>query len=478
MSAPAPSLVFDLLASLTKAEFRDFQRWLGGRSPRRCADWQRLGDFIYPKVRLRKLARLFPTPEEIYQNCLPDVDYSPSHWRRYQHAYLQEIETFLLERSRDQRPDRRRYELVEMYRQRGLDRHFNIRLAQARRQAATDPLADAESLLNAFYLERSAQRVNLQTNRSLAGDLLTQAATLRQSLLALELRHSCQQLAMARLQSSDVSQLEIRSQQLIDEAAGMAFYQQPAIELYTYAARLYLSQDQSTGDEAFQSFQKTLNNHLARFEPEEQRDLLLIAINYALRQANANRREFLPQLFELYRKGLEEEILYERGRLSIFTFTNAFGAALQIGQVDWAEQLLLQQYRLPPDRAEEVAALAAARLAFLRKDYDQVLKELQKADYRDFIHHMTARLMQLKVYFELDYYYLATSHISSTRQLLRRKKEKSYHLRNYRNIFRLAAQLLRQANASTEQQIKLRQQIETTNPCTEKSWLLDQLDQH
>ena len=94
---------------------------------------------------------------------------------------------------------------------------------------------------------------------------------------------------------------------------------------------------------------------------------------------------------------------------------------------------------------------------------------------KDFIHQLSAKIIQLKVYFETGDMQLLAAHIKNTRAFLRRVKDASYHKEIYVNIFSLTDQLMRLAPYDQRKRAALRQQILTTNPLTEREWLLEQL---
>jgi hypothetical protein len=89
---------------------------------------------------------------------------------------------------------------------------------------------------------------------------------------------------------------------------------------------------------------------------------------------------------------------------------------------------------------------------------------------------MTARIMQLKIYFERDNYNLLSAHLRSTRTLLRRRRHVGYHQTNYGNIFELAEQILRLPPGNVAAARALAERIRRTEPCTERDWLLTQVN--
>ncbi|NJO86547.1 MAG: hypothetical protein HC821_00170 [Lewinella sp.] len=64
--------------------------------------------------------------------------------------------------------------------------------------------------------------------------------------------------------------------------------------------------------------------------------------------------------------------------------------------------LFLEEHQpfLPPAAAAEVVALNRARLAYAAADFTAALRQLQHADYRDIVHLMNARSLQIKIYYE------------------------------------------------------------------------------
>ena len=204
---------------------------------------------------------------------------------------------------------------------------------------------------------------------------------------------------------------------------------------------------------------------------------MLMAINYGLRRANTGSEPAIESTFVLYKLGLELGLLHDRGRLSIFAFNNILGLAIRLKKVEWAAIFLdSHQHQLPEKGGNEVLALGRARLALANGQDGNALYYLQQADFKDFIHHLTARVIQLKIYFRQDSYTLLHSHIGSTRKLLTRRKRVGYHLQNYRNIFQLANAVIRLAPGEKKAKEQLRDRIQATDPCTERPWLLSVLD--
>ncbi|GJM17760.1 MAG: hypothetical protein DHS20C13_30870 [Thermodesulfobacteriota bacterium] len=170
--------------------------------------------------------------------------------------------------------------------------------------------------------------------------------------------------------------------------------------------------------------------------------------------------------------------MLENGVLSRFTYNNIAGIALRLQRLDWVEQFLYD-YRLllAKDQQEAAYSLNAARVSFLKKDYQQAIAYLQRADYKDFINNMVAKTILLKCYYELDEYDLLDYHLKTMRSFLRRKRRMGYHQQNYKNIVSFAFRLLSLKPGDKSAKSQLKQGIELTEPLTERKWLLKKVEE-
>jgi hypothetical protein len=290
-------------------------------------------------------------------------------------------------------------------------------------------------------------------------------------MMSYKLRLAC--LSIAHQRVSGASYNIAMLPEILALAPQAPYREEPAIAVYYNAYQMY----QAPNDEkAFQQFEYLLLKHLPHFPASEGRDLVLIGINFCIRQINKRGNIFFKEALALYRKGLEQDLLREDGYLTPFTYSNITIIAIRSGELEWAAQFL-EEYRpqLAPHRREGIHALNAARLAYHRGQHREALLQLHQFSDRDFIHQFSAKIIQLKIYYEAGDFQLLAAHIKNTRAYLRRIKHDSYHKQIYNNIFSLTDQLLKLSPYDKEKRAALRVLIETTEPLTEKEWLLAQL---
>ncbi|MEO0732106.1 MAG: hypothetical protein AAFZ52_04685 [Bacteroidota bacterium] len=461
------SLLQDLIVQLTTFERRRAAQWLD------CPLHNHRED-----VRLLFQRRLTGAPDTEAENQAEytalygeEEAYHPSRHRQVEHQLLKRLEAFLAWEHYQRDAFAAGRHLLHSYRERGLDEHHRTRLRRYRPGDRSDP----ERLHFDYLVATEKYDLALAANRGGSVDYQTAGRTLEHYQLALRLRQLCTTLAHQRLHraagDNPISQLEATLRAADTEEARA----EPFIHLYYLVARLQQAVP-GRAETTFRALIEGLTTNGHRLPATDQRNLLLLALNYGLRSLNAGWEPAIASTLALYRVGLDRDILHDRGVMSIFTFNNILALALRLQEVNWATEFL-ETYRedLPAPGGAEVVALGRARLAVANGEDGEALFHLQQADFRDFIHHLTARTLQLKIYFRQDSYTLLQSHLSSTRKLLTRRKGVGYHLQNYRNIFALANAVSRLAPGDTTARQQLRKKIDQTDPCTEKPWLLSLL---
>ncbi|MCB9296959.1 MAG: hypothetical protein H6559_28140 [Lewinellaceae bacterium] len=210
--------------------------------------------------------------------------------------------------------------------------------------------------------------------------------------------------------------------------------------------------------------------------PEERRPLFLLAINYGIRQFNDGQETYLKELFELYRTGLEEELLLPEGRLSRFAFKNIAAIALRLRQFEWAEGFIkeYQQY-LPPRHRENYVHFCLSKLRFEQGRLGQAMDRLRQVEYEDLFLSIDAKVMLMKIYYELQEYDALDSFLRSFERFLRRHRELTYHRENYLNVIYFTRKLLEMNPYDKEARAGLRREMEAAPTLTERAWLLERV---
>ncbi len=250
-----------------------------------------------------------------------------------------------------------------------------------------------------------------------------------------------------------------------------AHYQEEQV-LMLYYHGYYTLLEKEASFLALQAYWQVLDDRLAE---QEKRELLLLGINYCIKQLNMGRQDYIRKGFEWYRLGLKRGLLQEEGRLSLFAYSNMVALGLNLKEFDWVEQFLeTHSQHLPPTHQANYQQYNRAKLAFAKGDFSTTMQLLATAEYDDVLLNIGAKVLLLKIYYQEGSWEALEALLDSFRVFLSRKKMLSYHKKNYQNLIALTKRLAYLPNNKTAVE-QLRQKIEQTEPLTERAWLLEQL---
>lgn len=460
-------LAWEVIRQMSSQETRDFQTFLASPYYNTRQDMCDLFDFLAKKKKaIRPL-----TKNEVFKKVFPQKPFTEQEMRLLLSYLYRLLEKFLAVQNFHKNESSERKSLLSVFKQRNLNRHFRKTLNQAQKLHENSNQQHPEHYLEAYYLEREEYDILSSVGRTQELNLQQVEDNLDSAFISFKLRQAC--LARAH-EAVFNTQYNIRLlQALLEIAQADDFQKNPAIVIYYYCYRaLY---DVPT-EENFRLFREKLIELRPFFPQTEIRTLYLLAINYCIKQINKAKQSYLKEALDLYKSGLENDLLLENNRLSRFAFNNIVGIALHLDEYDWTEKFV-QEYsqNLKIEYREAAFNLNSARLEYARKNYDNALVYLQKADYRDIISNMTAKILQMKIYYESDEFDLLYNHLKTMEMYVRRNKKISYHYPIWMNIIRYTQRISDINRYDKEAVDLLRQSIEGEEYLTEKKWLIGQL---
>jgi hypothetical protein len=362
--------------------------------------------------------------------------------------------------------------MAAMLRRRGLHEHFAPAHAEAKDALYRQPERNADFFEEDYRLRLEQYRFDHTQQPAIdPAQLQGLSDALESTFLARKLWQAC------FLHAHHIVSGATYDQGLLTAALAQAVAPKnlavPAIAIYYHCYRALTEPDDRTH---FQAFKTLVLTQGALFPADEMRDLFVLGINLCIRQYNAGNPDYLAEQFDFYREGLAKKYLLSEGTLSRYTYLNAVTSALVLHQFDWAEHFI-HDYReyLPETYQESLYSFNLARLEYLRQRFGPALRLLQKADYKDVLLHLAAKMLQLKIYYESAEFDLLESHLQALRAFLRRKKNMGYLRENYLNTVHFTQKLLETNLLAKDLRSALRQEIEETKAVAEKEWLLLQV---
>ena len=457
-----------LVNTLNKTEIRQIRKLLKSPFFTRREDLPRLFASLSAK---RWVNKPLPTSEQLFKKAFPGIPYDDVKLRGSMSDLLVLIEEYLLIAHHRQAAIDNRLLLADIYRRRGLAKHFGSCMKKA------EMLLDESQERNIDHysrrVEHQVQYMQFQTQTQRTGKLNLQeiSDTMDAHYLMKKLRHACTQLTHQAVSTTkyDLGLLP----KVLEEIEKGDYLNYPALATYYYCYR-FLTEEYNL--DRFLQFRQQLQENQTFFPEEELKDLFLLAINFCIRQINAGQLPFYRQAWELYQEGLKTNYLLENDRLSYFTFNNIVATSIQLEEYDWLESFIENyQGRLEASYRQNVVNFNRARLAYANGDYKKSMLLLQNSEYKDLINNLISKTLLLKIYFELQEFDLLESHLDSLNNFIRRRDVSDYHRKNYLNIIRFVRKLVALEPYNKGKSLQLRNEIETTEILSEKEWLLEQV---
>jgi hypothetical protein len=246
----------------------------------------------------------------------------------------------------------------------------------------------------------------------------------------------------------------------------------PAIAVYYHS---FFSLKNPDEVQHFFELKNVLIHNWRAFPKDEISDIYRIAINYCIKKQNKGETAFVREGFELYKMGIENEILLENGELSVFTYNNVHLLADKLGEYDWIISFL-ERYKslLPIEQREHHYQFNLAQFYFRRRQYNKAMPLLQTLDFQDVLHNLDARKMLLVMYFDLQEFKALDAHLDSFAVYLQRQKLVGYHKESFSNLLKYSKRLLLLNTLSKKEKEQIRKEIEQCDVIAEKNWLIKQ----
>ncbi|MBV6440391.1 MAG: hypothetical protein DYG98_12845 [Haliscomenobacteraceae bacterium CHB4] len=239
------------------------------------------------------------------------------------------------------------------------------------------------------------------------------------------------------------------------------------------------------GADTYVALTSILDECYLLFKKEELSALYQCALNYCIRRINDGQQGAYADALALYRTLLDRGILLHNGKLSQWTYKNIATTGLRSGELDWTEQFL-HRYRsaLLPSERNNAFAFNLATLYFEKQDFTNTLLALQNVEFTDVTYHVGAKILQLKVFYQLGETDALHSLLDATEQWLRRNKSLSSFGKNtnlnFLKVLRQICQWKQKQFAWTRENMEMARLnliLKTTRlqPLANKDWLLKML---
>ncbi len=418
-----------------------------------------------------------PTPAEAWTKMAPGEPFDDQRWRLALSNLLKLTEQFLSLREMSEEPDLQRQYLAQAYRKRGLPQQYLRNLSSWQKELGGQQQRSADFYEKLFRIEWEQYRFLSLDNQPATLNMQEMSDAIDTVFVARKLRHACFSFSHQTIFKTDYK-IELLEEILHLVKTNPRLLDFPSINLF-YHCYLALtvgstSESAETRAASFQHFKKLLFDLGGLIPEDERRSLLLLAINFGIRQLNSSRPEYDRPVLDLYQMGLDNQLLLENGILSRFAYNNIAAIALRLNELDWVEHFI-HTYKTALEKQHRglTFSMNLARLEYSRKNYQEAMLQLQKSDYRHPVNNLLAKTLQMKIYYETDEFEALESHLRNMKTYIRRQRKFGYHKENFLNVINFTKALVEMNPFDKKEREELYEKIEKTEPLTERGWLLE-----
>jgi len=410
--------------------------------------------------------------ELMHKKLFPGKPFKDKHIRDIMSYLFKGLETFLALNEYQKDTGRALLDLSKAYRKKKLTRLFETTIFDMERLNHQSEKRDVDYHAFDYQIQQEKLHAILLKGRTVANNLQQVSDSLDISYMANRLRQCC---AMLSHQSVYNIQYDMGlADAVLQEVERKELLHIPAIRIYYYG---YLALTNTENIQYFKALQGSLKTGVERFEIEEMKDIYLLAINIGIKNLNQGLLQFIPDLLEIYKSGVDKKILLTNGLISPFTYKNIIALALRTKQFDWVQQFIEQyRYSIDSSNSEAIYAYNLAKLRYETKDFKGALSYLLKTSSGgDLYVSLDTKILLSRIYYEQDDLDALENIVESFRIFIRRSKIISYHKTSYSNFINCLVKLIATNPYDKAAKSKLYQDIEEMQPLPDKYWFLEQL---
>jgi len=463
------SKLLNIIPTLKKWEIRKLYQFLESPYFNQRKDVIRLLDFL-----LGEADKKNPNFNQAsaFAFVYPDKAFSESKYYLISSYLFKLIEEFLAIRDIKSDETTLSIHLIKAYRKRNMAENFGVTFKKLKISQEKQNLRDSKYLRRSYDFELEYYDFVGSRSRAKENNIETVSNLFDAYYIAEKLKQYCMQWTHQTVFKKEYS-LGLKKEILQFLANNNELFEYSAITIYYHC---YMAI--STGEDIyFEQLLALINKHGKEFSPEEMRAIYFIAINFCIRQLNDGDNHHEQKMFELYKDGIENGYLLINGEISSFTFKNTVSIGINANQFDWVEIFIRESTdKLAKNIRKNTANYSLAYLRYKQKNYKESMKLLASFDASDIFISLDAKLLLLRIYYELEEYDTLTSLLDSMRVYLNRKEVLGYHKDLYKNIITVTFKLLALQDYDKASKETLRKQILEIKTINTREWFLEQLE--
>ena len=464
--------LIEVLRSFDKKELRELKKWLHSPFHNQREDIRQLYAYLIDGKRLHKDHLI--DKEKVFTILYPKETYDDAKMRQVAYFFMKAMESYLVYASSVEDDLEYRIRLARIYNERELKREFESNLTGLNKMLDTAQYID--STFHKFdYQKNMEESRHLATQkRQIAFDKMQEVSKkLDTYFLSEKLQTSLDMLTAQSIYKTefDFGILD----DILKYIEEKELYELPSIGVYYYTFRSLAFRDEEA---YYWKLKELLMSNLETFRIQKLKEFFVNLINYCVGKMNVGKKEFIRESFELYKIGLDKNILREGGRLTRATFINIVGNGCMLGEFEWIEAFI-SEYKndIPVIEREAVVGLSLGIFNYSKNDFGKAERYFLEATPNDILLNLLNRNWLLRTYYKLGKEDELELLIESMSKYLMRKEIVGYARDIYKNILSLMKKLVNLNIYDSEDRKKFKNNVQEINPMTNsmREWFLEQV---
>ncbi len=255
----------------------------------------------------------------------------------------------------------------------------------------------------------------------------------------------------------------------------------PVLEIYYY---MHKSTQQEDSRKFFDKLKSSIINNLNIFRKDEQYNLFLILETCCLAQRRLGTKRENDELLEIYKLMLSNDILVsQRGYIQANLFRNIFYTAVMVNEYNWAEKFVNDYYHLlVPEQKSDMFNYTKAVINFEKGSFGEALEHVSKINYNFFVFKFDAKVLTLKLHYEMKSFEPALSLVDSfTHFLSKNKIVTEFNKESFMNFLKFFKILIKCSGSKINKQKfdldEINIDLSKTKYVIGKKWLVEKIEE-
>lgn len=460
--------LFHLWFSLSAKELTNFGAYLGVKAFNRKVEfleiYQRLA--MVSAADLRKMSRA-----ELYQTMFLDRPFDDQYLRNTCFKIQQLLQKFLVIEKINLQEFAEQNTLLAVFQERELDDLFQQQLRKMKTGQERQPLRDYRYYQRKFTLLDTEDSSTVSQLRSQSTHFQEADEALEYHFILRKLRQACNLLGHQNLHAVEYDfgllepVLKYMEEKKLDQV--------PILDLYY---NCYYSLAEPEDDQYFFTFRDLLSTQEKLLSVTETSELYLRLLNQYIRRINQGQNHYLEAVFDLYRSGIAQGYLMEGRYLSRFIYRNAIFSGLKLQRFSEVFDFMHEyKNKLDKNYRDSTFYFCLTRYHYAVGDLETAVDLLEQYDYKDLLSNLAAKTLLARIYYEREELSVLEYFLISFTAYVKRKKGLGYHRASFLNFISILKKMIRLAGYDPVARKKLAEKVASTNPLTERNWLLEKL---